>query len=159
MFTRTTTDYRGRTRACSGRTSITAVPWRGTILSPTTRAIRSGGDITCYRLVCGTFWINMKRLRHFKWQRANGKWQRCFVHLIFALCLLPLAMLLAVSPAHATYSNGYSNLETITIPAQTSNTSTLSNFPMLLSGTYFQLSTVTASGGVVVSTNGYDIIF
>ena len=67
--------------------------------------------------------------------------------------------LLVARPANATYPNGYSQRRTITIPAQTTNTSTLSNFPIVISGTFTYLSTVTASGGVVTSTSGYDIIF
>jgi|GEM_PF-1049851 len=54
------------------------------------------------------------------------------------------------------FSNGYSYMRTITVGANASSTQT--NFPMLVSGTYSYLA-ATSSGGLVNNTAGNDIIF
>ena len=62
-----------------------------------------------------------------------------------------------IPPASATtYTNGYSYMRTITVGANASSTQT--NFPMLVSGTYSYLA-ATSSGGLVNNVNGDDIIF
>jgi biopolymer transport protein ExbB len=53
---------------------------------------------------------------------------------------------------------GYAHYRVITVAAQTGLTGNLSNFPMLVSGTYSYLATV-ANGGLVQNASGYDVAF
>jgi CheY-like chemotaxis protein len=64
-----------------------------------------------------------------------------------------------IQPVNAAFGNGYTYRRSITIDHnQVSGNSDLSNFPVLVSGTYSYLATV-SNGGKVQNSNGYDIIF
>lgn len=60
--------------------------------------------------------------------------------------------------ATVTPLNGYSDYQTFTIPPQTQNTTILSSFPVLISGT-FQFLKTTGNGGKVTEASGADIVF
>jgi hypothetical protein len=64
------------------------------------------------------------------------------------------------SGSGGTYSNGYAHRRAITVATSliAPSGTTLSNFPMLISGTYSYLA-ASSSGGNVQNGNGYDIIF
>lgn len=57
-----------------------------------------------------------------------------------------------------TPANGFSDYQTFMIPPQTQNTTILSSFPVLISGTFGFLKT-TGNGGLVTETSGADIVF
>lgn len=57
-----------------------------------------------------------------------------------------------------TPANGFADYQTFTIPPQNQNTTILSSFPVLLSGT-FQFLRTTGNGGKVTETSGADIVF
>ncbi len=62
-------------------------------------------------------------------------------------------------PVDAAFGNNYTYRRSVTINySQVVGTANLTNFPVLISGTYSYLAT-TANGGNVTNANGYDIIF
>lgn len=57
------------------------------------------------------------------------------------------------------YTNGYNNRRSITIDnTKVSGTTNLTNYPVVISGTYSYLATTT-NGGKVYNSSGYDIVF
>lgn len=72
--------------------------------------------------------------------------------------LLVTLLTLAASTTHATYT--YSRAITISSAnVSTVNGTDLQNFPVLISTTNISLSTITASGGHVANSTGYDLVF
>src|ERR1700686_2127248 len=77
--------------------------------------------------------------------------------LIFAFVLL--CSLAGQTPAVAqSWSNGYAYRRAITIDHTKVPNTDQANFPVLVSGTYSYLATI-SNGGNVTNENGYDIIF
>ncbi len=68
----------------------------------------------------------------------------------------PTVVYINVTPTAST--NGFSYRRSITIDHTKVPNTDLSNFPLLISGTYLYLKT-TANGGNVENANGYDVIF
>lgn len=68
-----------------------------------------------------------------------------------------LALFLAALPAFGAYSNGYTYRRAITID-YTKLTGTVTDFPVVVAGTYSYLAT-TANGGLVTNSSGFDIVF
>src|SRR5437660_4509790 len=69
------------------------------------------------------------------------------------------SLFVAPRPGSAqTWSNGYGYRRPITIDHTKVPNTDQSNFPVLLTGTYAYLATI-SNGGNVTSNNGYDIIF
>jgi hypothetical protein len=67
----------------------------------------------------------------------------------------------SAAPSSSSWSNGYTNMRTITINSTQVPNTNQTNFPVLISlpaNTYADLKTV-ANGGSVTNANGYDILF
>ncbi|MCA9378871.1 DUF2341 domain-containing protein, partial [Candidatus Dojkabacteria bacterium] len=102
------------------------------------------------------------RVRHFPTMVAAIAGSLVVLIQISAYLLGGLALLNLtgrVAPVSAAFSNGYSYRRTVTIDyTKVSGTSNLTNFPVLINGTYSYLAT-TGNGGKVENSSGFDIIF
>jgi hypothetical protein len=84
---------------------------------------------------------------------------RVFKLAVFAVVVGGYLATALTHPVKATYANGYNYRRTITIDhTKVTGGASLSNFPVLINGTYSYLATV-ANGGKVTNSSGYDIIF
>src|SRR5581483_10887387 len=93
--------------------------------------------------------------------KMKSSW-KTLVLSIAALGILMVIFIISGTPkvpqaAHAS-SNGYLYYRPVTI-ASSSVSGTISNFPMLFSGTYSYLAASSSAGGTVQNGNGYDIAF
>jgi len=89
---------------------------------------------------------------------------RIWLSIIFALACLPCGAQFQVSQRAFVHGGSapacgtYTHYRVITVPAQSSLSGNLTDYPLLISGTYSYLATV-ANGGLVQNTNGYDVGF